>query len=52
MAGAAGHGAPHPLGRFGRPEEVAGTIVFLCSRQAGFITGAAVDVAGGVQRYV
>jgi NAD(P)-dependent dehydrogenase (short-subunit alcohol dehydrogenase family) len=41
-----------PLGRFGRPEEVAGTIVFLCSRQAGFITGAAVDVAGGVQRYV
>ncbi len=41
-----------PLGRFGRPDEVAGTIVFLCSRQAGFITGATVDVAGGVQRYV
>jgi NAD(P)-dependent dehydrogenase (short-subunit alcohol dehydrogenase family) len=41
-----------PLGRFGKPEEVAGTIVFLCSRQAGFITGAALDIAGGVQRYV
>jgi NAD(P)-dependent dehydrogenase (short-subunit alcohol dehydrogenase family) len=41
-----------PLGRFGTPDEVAGTIVFLCSRQAGYITGATLDVAGGVQRYV
>jgi NAD(P)-dependent dehydrogenase (short-subunit alcohol dehydrogenase family) len=41
-----------PLGRFGRPEEVAGAILFLCSRQASYITGASLDIAGGVQRYV
>ncbi|MBV9120976.1 MAG: SDR family oxidoreductase [Chloroflexi bacterium] len=40
------------LGRFGRPEEVASAIVFLCSAGASFITGATIDVGGGVSRYV
>ena len=36
-----------PLGRLGRPEEFAATVVFLCSDQAGFITGATLHVDGG-----
>lgn len=36
-----------PLGRFGRPQEVADVAVFLCSEHAGFITGEVVDVNGG-----
>lgn len=40
-----------PLGRFGKPEEAAAAIVFLASPAAGFITGAALQVAGGVSRF-
>jgi len=36
-----------PLGRWGKPEEVAGAIVFLCSPAAGFITGTILPVDGG-----
>ena len=36
-----------PLGRLGRPEEVASLIVFLASDEASYITGAAVPVDGG-----
>mmetsp|Transcript_20739 Transcript_20739/g.52553 ORF Transcript_20739/g.52553 Transcript_20739/m.52553 type:complete len:260 (+) Transcript_20739:129-908(+) len=36
-----------PLGRLGRPEEIAATCVFLCSDYAGFITGAAIEATGG-----
>ena len=36
-----------PLGRFGKPQEVADVAVFLCSEHAGFITGEVVDVNGG-----
>jgi NAD(P)-dependent dehydrogenase (short-subunit alcohol dehydrogenase family) len=39
--------ALHPIGRFGTPEEVAATAVWLCSDEASFITGQALAVDGG-----
>jgi len=36
-----------PLGRLGRPDEVANVCTFLTSDQADFITGQVIDVAGG-----
>ena len=36
-----------PLGRWGRPEDVAGAVVFLCSDAAAFITGVVLPVDGG-----
>jgi len=38
----------HPIGRIGRPEEVANAIVYLASPLASFITGAALVVDGGM----
>ncbi len=37
-----------PLGRIGRPEEVAAAVAFLCSEEAGFITGIDLPVNGGL----
>jgi 3-oxoacyl-(acyl-carrier-protein) reductase len=37
-----------PLGRFGTPAEVAATIRFLASDEAGYITGAVIPVDGGL----
>jgi NAD(P)-dependent dehydrogenase (short-subunit alcohol dehydrogenase family) len=37
----------HPIGRIGRPEEVAELIVWLCSDRASFVTGANIPVDGG-----
>jgi len=37
-----------PLGRIGRPEEVAAAVVFLASAEAGYITGQVVRVNGGM----
>lgn len=39
--------AAHPLGRLGRPEEIAATVVWLCSDAAGFVTGQTIAVDGG-----
>ena len=36
-----------PVGRLGRPEEVARCVVFLVSEEAGFITGATITANGG-----
>lgn len=40
-------GSTRPLGRLAAPEEIASTIVFLCSGQASYVTGAAWGVDGG-----
>ena len=37
----------HPIGRIGQPDEVAELIIWLCSDQASFVTGANVPVDGG-----
>lgn len=43
----AGFGEAHPIGRIGRPEEIAEVIAFLASDAASFVTGALVAVDGG-----
>jgi 2-keto-3-deoxy-L-fuconate dehydrogenase len=40
--------AAQPIGRMGRPDEVAALVAYLCSEEAAFITGAAYDIDGGV----
>ena len=37
-----------PMGRMGQPQEIAALAAFLCSDEAGFITGSAYDIDGGV----
>lgn len=37
-----------PANRFGEPEEVAATVAFLCSKEAGYITGQTISVNGGL----
>jgi NAD(P)-dependent dehydrogenase (short-subunit alcohol dehydrogenase family) len=39
--------AAQPIGRMGTPDEVAALAAFLCSREAGFITGSSYDLDGG-----
>jgi 3-oxoacyl-[acyl-carrier protein] reductase len=39
-----------PVRRIGTPEEMAGVIVFLCSQQAGYVTGEFISVDGGFHR--
>jgi NAD(P)-dependent dehydrogenase (short-subunit alcohol dehydrogenase family) len=41
-----------PLGRYGRSEEIAGTIAFLASEAAGYMTGQNLRVDGGLTRSV
>lgn len=38
-----------PLGRFGRPDDVAGMVLFLASEYATFISAASIDISGGLQ---
>jgi NAD(P)-dependent dehydrogenase (short-subunit alcohol dehydrogenase family) len=40
----------HPIGRFGRVEDVADACVFLCEREAGFMTGANISIDGAYSR--
>jgi NAD(P)-dependent dehydrogenase (short-subunit alcohol dehydrogenase family) len=41
-----------PLGRLGDPAEAAAAIAFLGSRAASYITGAQLEVSGGLSRYI
>ena len=40
-----------PAGRFGEPEELAGTLIWLCSRSAAFVNGIVVPVDGGFSAF-
>jgi NAD(P)-dependent dehydrogenase (short-subunit alcohol dehydrogenase family) len=37
-----------PVGRFGKPEDVAGMVLFLASEYASFISAASIDISGGM----
>ncbi len=37
----------HPVGRAGKPEEIAHAVAFLCAEEAGFITGTNLQIDGG-----
>jgi len=36
-----------PMGRWGKPEDLVGTVLFLCSEGAGFVTGTVIPIDGG-----
>ena len=37
----------HPIGRLGKPEEIADAVVWLCSHEASFVLGQGITVDGG-----
>lgn len=40
-----------PVGRLGEPDEIAGLVAYLCSENAGFVTGANIAINGGQHMY-
>jgi len=40
-----------PVGRLGKPDEIAGLIIYLCSDEAAFVTGANISINGGQHMY-
>jgi NAD(P)-dependent dehydrogenase (short-subunit alcohol dehydrogenase family) len=40
-----------PMGRFGEPDELVGTLVWLCSDASRFVTGVVVPVDGGFSAF-
>lgn len=40
-----------PMGRIGRPSDVAGTVVYLCSPAGSYLTGAVIPVDGGISTH-
>ena len=40
-----------PMGRFGQPDDLSGTIVWLCSEASRFVTGVVVPIDGGFNAY-
>jgi 3-oxoacyl-[acyl-carrier protein] reductase len=45
-------GSKRPIGRLAEPEEIAAAIVFLCSEQASYVSGAAWSVDGGTVQVI
>ena len=41
-------GSDVPLGRVGRPEDIAGCVQFLCGKGGSYVTGAVIPVSGGI----
>jgi glucose 1-dehydrogenase len=40
-----------PVGRFGRPEEIAAAVAWVCSKEADYITGTTIVIDGGMSTY-
>jgi NAD(P)-dependent dehydrogenase (short-subunit alcohol dehydrogenase family) len=40
-------GARVPIGRIGRPDDIAGATLYLCSRAGSYVTGAILPIDGG-----